>query len=149
MSHLEREKMNKQNDLETTDLPVGRAAACQRLEQSGGRKSHSHMRYRLLRVYSLYVEERHYLATVRNPRYRGFWKLLEPEFVQGSTKGLSELYVDGKSEGRLHGGSEGQARSIQLMLASTQKPVNLIIDGHFTSSGWFVDSIKVEQTSND
>lgn len=122
------------------DLPIGHAEAYKALS---GRSSYRSMRYRVLAVNSLYIEERHYSCQVRNPRYTGLRKLFEPAFITGSARGLSNLYIDGKSEGPLHGSSEGMARGIAAMLENTRKPVDLVISGHFTESGWYVDSVKV------
>lgn len=129
-------------------LPVGYVEALKQLEQNGGRRTFSNMTYRLPNVCSLYVEERYLCATVRNPMSSSFWGFFfEPEYVRGSRRGLSNLYVDGRLEGPLHGCSEGAALAIGRMLASTQRPANLIICGHFTQAGWFLDSITVEPKS--
>ncbi|MBX9694019.1 MAG: hypothetical protein K2Z81_16665 [Cyanobacteria bacterium] len=129
------------------ELPVGLAAACKQLDATlkGRSRSYQSLTYRLLKVRSLFVEERYYSARVRNPRYRGFWKLLEPEYINGSSRGLSYLYADGNQEGRLHGGSEGQALALQQMLSAGGEPVDLVVSGHFTESGWYIDSIRVSK----
>lgn len=132
------------------ELPIGFKAAYEQLQKNGGRRNFSNMRFRMLNVYGVYVQERYYSGMMRNPKRNTVFRwLTEPEYVPTQLRDLSDLYVDGASCGRLHGNSEASARAIQQMLANPAfGPVNLIISGHFTESGWFVDSISIEPRTN-
>ncbi len=139
--------MNSGEQKMNEELPIGFAAACKELDAKlkGKSRSYSGLTYKLLQVRSVFVQERHYSARVRNPRYHGLRKLFEPEYIDGSMRGLSELYIDGRREGPLHGGSESSALAFQQMLAVGGLTVDLIISGHFTESGWYVDSITLSK----
>ena len=137
--------MNQQSKIE--EIPIGyRAAYEAMIKKNDGRRNFRNLTYRLPAVVSLHVEDRYESCQVRNPRHTGLRKLWEPEYISGSRKGLSYLWVDGEKQGLLHGGSDGAAVSIQQMLANSQNPVDLIISGHFTESGWYIDSVKVDKT---
>ncbi|MBX9670820.1 MAG: hypothetical protein K2X93_24680 [Candidatus Obscuribacterales bacterium] len=138
--------MSTTNGGEPQELPIGFKAAYEQLEKKGGRRTFSNMRFRMLNVYGLYVQARYRSGLMRNPKRNHFLRwFTEPEYVETSIRDLSDLYIDGVSSGRLHGNSEGSALAIQQMLAKPDfGPVNLIVSGHFTESGWFVDSVEIE-----
>ncbi|MDZ4836194.1 MAG: hypothetical protein SGJ27_20645 [Candidatus Melainabacteria bacterium] len=130
------------------ELPIGYANACELLEKKNGSRCNRSMRYRLTNVRGVYVEERFSSGLVRNPAKQGFWGFLQSDYIRGSVRELSTVYINGEGHGRLHGGSESCARAIQQMLSAPgQKSIDLIVSGHFTESGWFVDDIKVYGSS--
>lgn len=135
--------MNKK--LQKKEIPIGHQAACEALRTKFGHvpRSYQNLSYRLLGVNNIVVEECYAIAKIRNPANRDIYSLLEPRYISTRVRDLSNLYVDDEKQGKLYGGSSGKAAAIQQMLMLSEKPVDLLIRGHFTESVWYIDSIKV------
>lgn len=135
--------MNPQNNPSAEGLPESYAEALERLRKSGNSRYRS-MSYVLKNVRTLLVVPRFRSQRVKNPaRQVSVWAwLTAEEYVWTSVRDLGELYADGASVGRLHGSSEDQATAVAALLAAAG-PSNVVISGHFTESGWYVDSVTV------
>lgn len=93
---------------------------------------------------AMHIAPRYRSQMMRNPaRENSFWGwLTASDYVRGQARDLSELFVDGVPMGKLHGGSEDMALGIAPMLANGGE-INLIISGHYTESGWYIDSLSI------
>lgn len=124
-------------------LPTSYAEAVERLEKSsGGRRTYRNMSYVLKGARVMTIVPRFRQQRVRNPaRQASLWAYLTAdEYVWTSVPDLGELYVDGKQVGRLHGHSGDEAVGVAAYLKAAG-PQDVVINGHFTESGWFVDSV--------
>ncbi len=95
-------------------------------------------------VTSIHIEPRYTRQKVRrNPT--GLWDYLVGEQYEWvDVPSLSLLYVDGCLIGYLHAYAPGQSRAVQAHLAATRGgKVDLQLECHRTSSGFFVDTIKI------
>lgn len=139
--------MSTTNSGDQQSLPIGHTAALRQLEKSGARQPFSFMRYRLVGVNDVKIEQRYRRQLVANPNWDTFWGFIfESPIIEIGVPDLSELYVNGVPEGWLNSNSEGSAAAIRQMLADRPSvPVNLIVSGHFTGQDkWLIDSIEIE-----
>lgn len=124
------------------DLPESYAEALGRLNKSGSDRNYRSMSYMLKGARVVTLRPRYRSQRIENPARRAsVWGYLTAErYVWTEVRDLPDLYIDGKWVGRLHGGSEDQAQAVGSMLA-VAGPKDVVISGHFTESGWFVDSV--------
>ncbi|MDZ4838260.1 MAG: hypothetical protein SGJ27_31135 [Candidatus Melainabacteria bacterium] len=125
-----------------TALPFGRAEANLLFEQF------NNVVYRIIDVRSVCIKDIFHCRLVKNPKRRGFWGLFMPKYVPLYWVHASMLCVNDSCEGRLQGGY-WTARKLQSMFADpSQRPVDLIVRGHFNESGWTIDHIEVQHYLN-
>lgn len=135
--------MNPLN-MNNQDMPGSYNEAVSRLRQEYGQNIlYKQMQFVLKGVRALVIAPRYRSQRIENPaRKQSLWGwLTADEYVWTSVRDLGELYVDGRSAGRLHGHSEDHANAIAPLLATA--PQNLIVSGHHTESGWYIDSIAI------